>query len=177
MHRAGRAISQAPRVIGMRVGEHDRRRANTFQFAQPIKAAIDHHIRTAIGNQKRCVHAMPSCPRFDFAARAEERQFHQESLAFFSQSLAIYLLSSARQNFGSPLKSLGRGKKNSRRHSNVEVNSTRREIGDTQSRSTGTFRPALMKALAQRRRNAVHSTKRAGRLLKTSPSTGCFLLR
>jgi hypothetical protein len=41
-------------------------------------------------------------------------------------------------------------------------------VRSNQNRSTRTFRPALMKTLAQRRQKAVHLTKRAGRLLKAS---------
>ena len=45
---------------------------------QPIKAAVDHHTRTAMRNQQRSVHAMPARPRLDFTTRAEKRQVHWE---------------------------------------------------------------------------------------------------
>jgi len=41
-------------------------------------------------------------------------------------------------------------------------------VRSNQNRSTRTFRPALMKKVAQRRQKAVHLAKRAGRLLKAS---------
>ena len=53
IHRTRRALFQSPGVIGMRVREHDRPGAHAFQFSQPIKTAIDHHVCTAIRNQQR----------------------------------------------------------------------------------------------------------------------------
>src|SRR5207248_10491334 len=76
MHRAGRAVSQAPRVVRMRMGEYDSLRMQPLEFSQPIKAAIDHDIGTAIRDHQRNVHAMASRPLFDLTACAEECQFH-----------------------------------------------------------------------------------------------------
>src|SRR4026209_1225755 len=100
MHGTRRAVSQAPSVIRMRVREHDRARLRPFKFPQPIKAAVDHHIRAAIGDHQRSVHMMPTRPLLYLTARAEERQFHQESLVFFADWCAIYLRTSiTRQDF------------------------------------------------------------------------------
>src|SRR5437016_10691176 len=76
MHRARRTISQAPRMIRMRVREHDRLRMQPLKFSQPIKAAIDHHIGAAIRDHRRGTHGMPSRALLDLTARAKERQFH-----------------------------------------------------------------------------------------------------
>lgn len=67
-------------MIGMRVREHDRPRTQPFKFSQPIKAAIDHHISTAIRNQQRSMHTMSSGVRVDLATRAWKRQFHSEKV-------------------------------------------------------------------------------------------------
>ena len=56
--------------------EHDRAGIYAFQFSQPIKAAIDHHIGAAIRDHQRGMHAMPSRALLDLTARAKERQFH-----------------------------------------------------------------------------------------------------
>jgi hypothetical protein len=82
MHLAGRANSQAPRVIGMRVREHDRPRMQPLKFSQPIKAAIDHHVGTAIRDHQRSVHTMASRPLLNLTTRAKERQFHRRTLIF-----------------------------------------------------------------------------------------------
>jgi len=60
--------------MGMR--EHDRAGADAFQFSQPIKTAIDHHARAAVGNQQRRMHPMSPRARVDLAACADKRQFH-----------------------------------------------------------------------------------------------------
>ena len=70
VHRTRRALFQSPGMIGMRVREHDRPGADAFQFSQPIKTAIDHHICTAIRNQQRRMHPMSPRARVDLAARA-----------------------------------------------------------------------------------------------------------
>src|SRR5436190_11508424 len=82
IHRTGRAAFQSPRVIGMRVREHNRARIDAFEFPQPIKTAIDHHVCIAIRYQQRRVHAMPPRPCLDLAACAEERQHHWKRLVF-----------------------------------------------------------------------------------------------
>ena len=64
----------------MRVREHDRVRIHAFEFPQPIKAAVDHHTRTAMRNQQRSVHAMPARARVDLAARAEKRSVSFEAI-------------------------------------------------------------------------------------------------
>ena len=61
----------------MRVREHDRPRVNPLKFPQPIEAAIDHYVCTAVRDQQRGVHPVPSRARLDFAARAEKRQVHR----------------------------------------------------------------------------------------------------
>src|SRR5438309_10226857 len=76
MHRARRTISQAPRMLRMRVREHDRLRMQPLKLSQTIKAAIDHHIGIAIRDHQRGMHAMPSRALLDLTARAKERQFH-----------------------------------------------------------------------------------------------------
>ena len=67
----------------MCVREHDRARIYAFQFSQPIKTAINHHVCSAMRNQQGGVHAVPSGARVDFTACAEKRQRHWEKLAFF----------------------------------------------------------------------------------------------
>ena len=42
-----RPVFQAPRMIRMRMGEHNRVGLQAIKFSQPIQAAIDHHIRAA----------------------------------------------------------------------------------------------------------------------------------
>jgi hypothetical protein len=69
----------------VRVREHDRPRMQLLKFPQPIKAAIDHDIGAAIRDHQGSVHTMVSRPLLDFTARAEEREFHPESLVFFSE--------------------------------------------------------------------------------------------
>lgn len=76
----GRAVFQAPGVIRMGVGEHNRARTQSLKFSQPIQAAIDHHPGAPIRHQHRAVHAMVSCPRVDFPARAKKREFHRALL-------------------------------------------------------------------------------------------------
>ena len=46
---AGRAVSQTPGVIGMRMGQHNRVRMKPLEFPQPIEPAVDHHFGAAIG--------------------------------------------------------------------------------------------------------------------------------
>jgi hypothetical protein len=70
-------------MIRVRVRERDRVRIHAFEFPQPIKAGIDHHVCAAIRNQQRRMHPMSSRARVDFAARAEKPQRHGERLAFF----------------------------------------------------------------------------------------------
>ena len=82
MHWAGRAVSESPRVIGMRVREHDRAGMQALKFSQPIKTAVDHHTRAAVAHQQRCVHAMAACACLDFTARAEKRQLHRDRPGF-----------------------------------------------------------------------------------------------
>jgi hypothetical protein len=60
----------------MSVREHDRARVKPLKFPQPIETAIDYYVCTAIRDQHRGVHPVPSRACFDFTARAEERQFH-----------------------------------------------------------------------------------------------------
>jgi len=72
IHRTRRAAFQSPRVIGMRVRKHDCPGTDAFQFSQPIKAGIDHHVCTAIRNQQRRMDPMSPRPRVDLTARAEE---------------------------------------------------------------------------------------------------------
>ena len=62
----------------MRVREHDRARVKPLKFPQPIEAAIDHHVRAAVGHQQRCMHSMPSRACLNLTACAEKRQFHLE---------------------------------------------------------------------------------------------------
>jgi hypothetical protein len=76
IHRTRRAAFQSPRLICVRVCEHYRVRMQPLKFSQPIEAAIDHHIRAAVRHHERGMHAMPSGPVVDLAARAEECQFH-----------------------------------------------------------------------------------------------------
>jgi hypothetical protein len=52
VHRTRRAFLQAPSVIRMRVCKHDRAGAQPLKFSQPIKAAINHHIAPAVGNEQ-----------------------------------------------------------------------------------------------------------------------------
>lgn len=66
--------------IRMGVGEHNRARTQSLKFSQPIQAAIDHHPGAPIRHQHRAVHAMASCPRVDFPARAKKREFHRALL-------------------------------------------------------------------------------------------------
>jgi hypothetical protein len=61
----------------MGVREHDRPRMQPLKFSHPIKAAINHHIGTAIRNHQRSMHTMPSRALFDFTARNEKRKLHQ----------------------------------------------------------------------------------------------------
>src|SRR5438874_8385132 len=46
---AGRAVSQTPGVIGMRMGQHNRVRMKPLEFPHPIEPAVDHHSGAAIG--------------------------------------------------------------------------------------------------------------------------------
>ena len=78
IHRTRRPAFQSPRVIGMRVREHDRARTQPLKFSKPIKAAIDHHIGAAAGDHQRRVHVMPSRPLLNLTARAEKYQVHLE---------------------------------------------------------------------------------------------------
>ncbi len=61
--------------------EHDCVEMEPLKFSQPIKSAIDHHLLPAIGHQQRAVHMMSPRPRFDLSTGAEEREFHQETIA------------------------------------------------------------------------------------------------
>src|SRR6266550_3087347 len=70
IYRRRRAAFQSPRMIGMGVREHDRAGTDAFQFSQPIKTAIDHHICTAIRSQQRRMHTMSPRARVDLAACA-----------------------------------------------------------------------------------------------------------
>jgi hypothetical protein len=75
----------------MRVREHDRIWMQPLKFPQPIKAAIDHHVRAAIRDHQRGMPMMPSRPLLNLAAGAEEREFHLGRLVFFAHRYAIYL--------------------------------------------------------------------------------------
>jgi len=52
VHRAGRTVFQAPRVIWMRMRQYDRAGTQTFEFSKPIKAAINHYIAPAVGDEQ-----------------------------------------------------------------------------------------------------------------------------
>src|SRR5205823_12945431 len=67
----------APRVIRMRVREHNRPWMQPLKFPEPIEATIDHHIRGAIRDHQRGMHTMASRARVDLAAGAKKRQFHR----------------------------------------------------------------------------------------------------
>jgi hypothetical protein len=54
----------------MRMREHDCAGIYAFQFSQPIKTGIDHHVCPAIGNQQRRMHPMSPRARIDLATRA-----------------------------------------------------------------------------------------------------------
>jgi hypothetical protein len=45
-------------------------------FVQPVQAAVNRHVGTAIRNQQRTVHAMPPCSYIDLAASAKEGEHH-----------------------------------------------------------------------------------------------------
>ena len=76
-NRTERALLQTPGMVRMRVGKHDRVRMKKRKFSEPIKAAVDHHVGPAIRDEQRAVHSMPSGPRLDLPAGAEEREFHR----------------------------------------------------------------------------------------------------
>ena len=81
MNRAGRAVPQAPRMVGMRMREHNRARMQPFKFSDPIKAAVDHHVGGAIRDHQRSMHSMPSRPLLNLTARAKKRQRHLKRVA------------------------------------------------------------------------------------------------
>jgi hypothetical protein len=72
MHGTGCTISQAPGVVRMRVGEHNRAGMQPLEFSEPIKATVDHHIRVAIRDQERGVHRMAPSARRDLTTCAYE---------------------------------------------------------------------------------------------------------
>jgi len=76
IHPAWRAFFQAPGVVRMRVGEHDRVGMQPFKFPEPIETAINHHAGATIRYQQRAVHAMPPRSYVDFATRAEKCEPH-----------------------------------------------------------------------------------------------------
>ena len=80
-HRAGRAIFQTPRMVGVSVAENNRVGSESFEFAEPIESAIDHHFGAAIRDEKRTMHPMASGSGFDFAAGAQEDDFHFKTIA------------------------------------------------------------------------------------------------
>jgi hypothetical protein len=71
-------------MVGMCVGEHDRIGIEIPEFAQPIKAAINHNPAAAAGHEQGGMHPMPPRPRLDFATRAEKSKFHGETIAVTS---------------------------------------------------------------------------------------------
>src|SRR5215475_11318110 len=77
------AIPDSPGVIRMDMREHDCTRTDAFQFSQPIKTGIDHHVCRAIRKLQRRMHAMPSRSCFVLAARAQECQSQCERLVLF----------------------------------------------------------------------------------------------
>src|SRR6266496_3688864 len=76
MHWARRAFFQAPGVVRMRMGEHDRVGMQPFKFPEPIETAINHHAGATIRHQQGAVHAMPPRSCVDFATRAEKCEPH-----------------------------------------------------------------------------------------------------
>ena len=106
MYRARRAVSQAPRMVGMRMCKHDRARMQALKFPEPIEAAIDHHIGAAIRDHQRSMHSMPSRPLLNLTARAEERQFHGgKFILFLTVTCDLFVEPApARQHFGSDVR-------------------------------------------------------------------------
>ncbi len=89
-HRAWRALFQAPGVVRMRMGEYDRGGMQTFDFAQPIKAAVNHNSVATVGQEHGGVHPMPPRPCLNLSARAEECEFHRRKPSLFLGCRAIY---------------------------------------------------------------------------------------
>ena len=52
MHRARRTVFQTPSMIRMRMRQYDRAGTQTFEFSEPIKAAINHHVVPAVRNEQ-----------------------------------------------------------------------------------------------------------------------------
>jgi hypothetical protein len=49
---AGCTVAKAAGVIGMRVGEHDRRRAEPLELPAPIEAPVDDQLTAAVGDEE-----------------------------------------------------------------------------------------------------------------------------
>ncbi|HYL55148.1 MAG TPA: hypothetical protein VEU73_06190 [Gemmatimonadales bacterium] len=76
----GSSQSQPSCVIGMRVRQNDRVRAQPRHSVEPVFAAVDHHSRVAIGDNRGAVMPMARGGRLGVAAGPEK----DESQAWFA---------------------------------------------------------------------------------------------
>ena len=71
---ARRALRQAPGMISMGMRQHNRRRRDRLQQAQPVLAAIDHDAGVAGPDKRRAVTPMLARPDVDLTACPEKSQ-------------------------------------------------------------------------------------------------------
>ena len=79
VYRARGTVSKPGRVVGVRVREDDRSRAQPRKPIAPVEATIDHHLAAAVADEQRAVASVPARSRLDFAPRAEEPKPHRGS--------------------------------------------------------------------------------------------------
>lgn len=72
--RTRRTLGKASSMIRMGVRQHNGRRRNPAEPAQPIRPTINHDARRAPLNKQRAMASVPTRADFDLAARTEERQ-------------------------------------------------------------------------------------------------------
>src|SRR5690606_10960389 len=77
--RTRRTLFEAPRMIGMRVGDADGVRIYGFDVPEPVLTGIDHDAAPAVADQKRAVPKVALAARLDVAAGTEEGELHPQS--------------------------------------------------------------------------------------------------
>src|SRR5690606_1263397 len=77
--RTRRTLFEAPRMIGMRVGDDDGVRIYGFDVPEPVLTGIDHDAAPAVADQERAVSKVALAALLDVAAGTEEGELHPQS--------------------------------------------------------------------------------------------------
>lgn len=77
--RARRTVGQPLGMVRMRMGKHDGARGDRRKLSQPVRPAIDHHLRTFVPDEQRAVTLAQASADSDLAARTKKNQLHHPS--------------------------------------------------------------------------------------------------